>query len=362
MARIATVLGGRRSIIEMAAVEKALGALHHEHDLVHVGNPEELAAGRGLAKELGVREPDHVLEMKDQPPHLEIARTMLQAGSFLEKADLVLVSGESDTALAAALLAKKLGKAVGHVGAGLRSFDRSQPDEVNRVLIDHLSDVLFAPTPIAGRNVEAEGIRGGVCVTGGPSLDSVRQFATGITASSRILKRLRLESRRYALLTLHRPENVELEGRLRWALDAVGAFGKKTGFEVVLPIHPRTERNAKRFRLQGLLRREAGLRVIPPAGFSDFLALERDAAVVFTDSGGVQEEACFLRVPCVTLREATERAETLEAGANVLAGREPRRILECGERQLLSKREWPDPYGVEAAGVAVAREIEGFLG
>ncbi len=363
MGRIVTVVGSRPEIVKMAPVLKAIESLtHHEATVVLSGEHEDLAVARAVSREIGLREPDHVLELRDQLPHLEVARTIMQAGSAVAGGDLVLVCGGTNTALAGALLASKLGKAIGQVEAGLRCSDRSQPDEVNRVLVDHMSRLLFAPSGVARQNLEGENVRQGVHVVGNPGIDAIVQNLPAAEKASRVLRRLHLEKGRYALLTLHRPENVDREDRLRRVLDAMGAFGTRSSLEVVFPIHPKTEGAVKRFRLQALLKKGSGLRAIPPTGYLDFLELTRSAALVFTDSGSLQEGACFLRVPCVTLRETTDRPETLQAGANVLAGTDPRRIFEAAERQLAVPREWANPYGDGTAGVQTARQIDAFLG
>ena len=362
MGRIVTIIGTRPEIIKMAPVVKAIDALRHEHVLVHSGQHYDLMMDRVFFKDMSLREPDHQLELKEQPPHLQVARTMLQAGAVVAGADLVVVHGDTNTTLAGALLGNKLGKPVAHVEAGIRSFDKTMPEEVNRVLTDQVSRLLFAPTPVARQNLENENVRQGVHVVGNSVIDALMQNREAAEKSSRILRRLHLEKGRYALLTFHRAENVDREDRLRRVLDAMGAFGTKSGLEVVFPIHPRTERNAKQFRLQGLLKKGSGIRAIPPTGYLDLLELERNAALVFTDSGGLQEESCFFHVPCVTLRENTERPETLEIGANVLAGTDPKRIFEAAERQLAAKREWPNPYGDGTSGLQIARHVEAFLG
>jgi UDP-N-acetylglucosamine 2-epimerase (non-hydrolysing) len=361
MGRIVTIIGTRPEIIKMAPVVKAIDALPHEHVLVHSGQHYDLMMDRVFFKDMSLREPDHQLELKDQPPHLQVARTMMQAASVAAKADLVIVHGDTNTTVAGALLGNKLGKPVGHVEAGIRSFDRTMPEEVNRVLTDQVSRLRFAPTETARRNLENENAREGIHVVGNSVVDALLQNLEAAKASSRIVRRLRLEIGRYGVLTFHRAENVDSADRLRHVLQAMEAVAARHGLTVVFPIHPRTEKMAKQFGLGGLLKAQ-GLKAIPPTGYLDMLELERNAAIVFTDSGGLQEESCFLKVPCVTLRENTERPETLEIGANVLAGTDPRRILEAAEKQLAAKREWPNPYGDGTTGAQIARVIASFLG
>jgi len=361
MGRIVTIIGTRPEIIKMAPVVKALDALPHEHTLVHSGQHYDLMMDRVFFKDMALREPDVQLDLKEQPPHLQVARTAMQAASVAAKADLVIVHGDTNTTLAGALLGNKLGKPVAHVEAGIRSFDKAMPEEVNRILTDQVSCLLFAPTETARTNLAAENVHEGVHVVGNSVIDALVQNTEAAEKASRILKRLRLEPGRYAVLTFHRAENVDSADRMKRVLQAVGAIASRHGLTVVFPIHPRTEKMAKQHGLNALLK-SPGLKVIPPTGYLDMLELERNAALVLTDSGGLQEEACFFRVPCVTLRESTERPETLNIGANVLAGTDPVRILDAAGKQLGAKREWPNPYGDGTTGERIAGIVAGFFG
>ena len=235
------------------------------------------------------------------------------------------------------------------------------PEEVNRVLTDQVSRLLFAPTEIARGNLANENVRDGVHVVGNSVIDALTLNTDRAAKSSKILKRLRLEPGKYGLVTFHRVENVDNPDRLKRVLQAMEAIAARHALTVVFPIHPRTEKMAKQFSLSGALR-APGMKVIPPTGYLDMLELERNAAIVFTDSGGLQEESCFFRVPCVTLRENTERPETLAIGANVLAGTDPRRILDATEKQLGAKREWANPYGDGTTGQRIAGIVGAFFG
>jgi len=361
MGRIVTIIGTRPEIIKMAPVVKALDRLEHQHVLVHSGQHYDLVMDRIFFRDMQLREPDHQFELKEQPPHLQVATTMRQVAAVAGNSDLVIVHGDTNTTLAGALLASKLGRPLAHVEAGIRSFDKTMPEEVNRILTDHMARLLFAPTETARRNLAAENVREGVRVVGNSVIDALLQNAEAAAKSSTILKRLGLEKGRFAVLTFHRAENVDAADRLKRVLQAMGTIATRHGLPIVFPIHPRTEKMATKFGLGSRLREE-GIKVIPPTGYLDMLELERNAAIVFTDSGGLQEESCFFRVPCVTLRENTERPETLEIGANVLAGTDPARILEAAARQLAATHEWPNPYGDGATGDRVAEIAAGFLG
>jgi UDP-N-acetylglucosamine 2-epimerase (non-hydrolysing) len=253
----------------------------------------------------------------------------------------VLVEGDTNTVLAGALAASKLGVRVGHVEAGLRSWDRRMPEELNRIVADHLSDWLFAPTSTSKENLLREGIpESKVAVTGNTIVDAVKQNVK--LASKASVEGYVREGERYILATVHRQENVDVPSRLRKIMRGLELAGKGLGFPVVYPAHPRSRKAIRRF---GLKADRRWLRISPPASYLQFLALERGAKLVCTDSGGVQEEACILGVPCVTLRDSTERPETLEVGANVLAGADPRNISRKAEEMIQKKGRWRNPFG-----------------
>ncbi len=358
MARIVTIIGTRPEIIKMAPVVKALDGLRgHEHVLVHSGQHYDLRMDRIFFQDMELREPDRQFELKDQPPHLQVATTMRQIADVAKDADLVLVHGDTNTTVAGALLASKQGRRLGHVEAGIRSFDKTMPEEVNRIVADQLSQLLFAPTPVARENLRRENVTQGVNVVGNSVVDALQQNVAAAEKRSRILTTLGLKPQGYLLLTFHRAENVDAKAKLAQALDAFEAAIAESGLPILFPIHPRT---AKRLRELGLEKRAAALRDlrrIEPTGYLDMLALEKNAALVLTDSGGLQEESCFFQVPCVTLRENTERPETLEIGSNVLAGTDPARVRAAVRRQLAAPRGWRNPYG----DGTTSRQIAGIV-
>jgi UDP-N-acetylglucosamine 2-epimerase (non-hydrolysing) len=362
MARIVTIIGTRPEIIKMAPVVKALDGLEHTHVLVHSGQHYDLRMDRVFFRDMELRNPDRQFELKDQPPHLQVATTMRQVAEVTEGADLVIVHGDTNTTLAGALLGNKQGHAVAHVEAGIRSFDKTMPEEVNRILADQLSTLLFSPTEVAKENLRRENIAGGVHVVGNSVIDALVQNVAIAEKRSTILDTLDLEPRGYLLLTFHRAENVDDKTRLARALDAFEAASRETGLPVVFPIHPRTTKRLEEFGLEKRAASMATLRRIEPTGYLDMLALEKHAALILTDSGGLQEESCFFRVPCVTLRENTERPETLQIGANVLAGTEPERVAAAVRRQFDAKRVWPDPYGDGTTSKRIAGIVDEFLG
>ena len=362
MARIVTIIGTRPEIIKMAPVVKALDALDHEHVLVHSGQHYDLMMDRIFFRDMDLREPDYQFELKGQEPHVQVATTMRQVAPVAKEADLVITHGDTNTTVAGALLANKLGRPLAHVEAGIRSFDKTMPEEINRIIADQLSNLLFAPTPVSRENLRRENVTEGVHVVGNSVIDALLQNIAIAEKRSDVLSRLGLSPGGYLLLTFHRAENVDAKERLARALVAFEAAAREARLPIVFPIHPRT---AKRLREFGLEKRAASapsLRRIEPTGYLDMLMLERSAALVMTDSGGLQEESCFFRVPCVTLRENTERPETLEIGSNVLAGTDPERVRDAVRRQLDAKRDWPNPYGDGTTGKQIAQRVAAHLG
>ena len=361
MGRIVTIIGTRPEIIKMAPVVQALDALSHEHVLVHSGQHYDLLMDRVFFRDMRLREPDHRFELKGQPPHVQVAQTMRVVAEVAAAADLVLVHGDTNTTLAGALLANKLGRRLGHVEAGIRSFDKTMPEEVNRIVADQLSHFLFAPTDISRENLQRENVTDGVHVVGNSGIDALQGNIELAEKHPSILERLDLKPRGYVLLTFHRAENVDTPERLARALDAFAGAIEASGLPILFPIHPRTAKNLKRFRLEKRAGEMTDLRRIEPTGYLDMLVIEKNAALVMTDSGGLQEESCYFQVPCVTLRENTERPETLSIGANVLAGTEPSRVAAAVEKQMSATRRWPNPYGDGTTGKQVARIVNEAL-
>jgi UDP-N-acetylglucosamine 2-epimerase (non-hydrolysing) len=256
--------------------------------------------------------------------------------------DIVLVQGDTNTVLAGALAASKLHIKVGHVEAGLRSFDRNMPEEINRVLADHISDMLFAPTENSRELLLKEGIpQSRIFVTGNTVVDAVYQNQEIAKKKSDILKKFSLEENKYILVTAHREENVDVKEKLAGILEGLERIYNEFQLPILFPIHPRTEKRIKEFGLEI----PQGVQPVSPQGYLDFLLLEASASLIVTDSGGLQEEACILKVPCVTLRDNTERPETIEVGANVLAGIKSENIFKFAKEMMTKERHWRNPFG-----------------
>ena len=337
----------------MSPVVRACKSSGAEFIILHTGQHYSYEMDQVFFDELELPPSDYNLEV-GSGMHGEQTGKILQGIEKVlvkERPDAVLVEGDTNTVLAGALAAAKLGIKVGHVEAGLRSFDRSMPEELNRVLTDHISDWLFIPTEGARQHLLKEGITRGVVRTGNTIVDAVRQNLVLARHKSNVLHRLGLEEDNYLLATAHRQENVDDPVKLKNMLLGLRKVSDQLNMTLILPAHPRTRGRIAEFDVdcQGIL-------VTDPFGYLDFLELEANARLVLTDSGGVQEEACILRVPCVTMRQNTERPETIEVGSNLLAGTDPQRILGQAKRMMLAKRRWRNPFGDGRAAQRIVRK------
>jgi UDP-N-acetylglucosamine 2-epimerase len=352
---VLTVVGARPQFVKAAPLSRALRR-HVREVLVHTGQHYDRDMSQAFFDELGIPAPDRHLGIGSGSHGAMTGRMLeaLEAAMREERPRLVIVLGDTNSTLAAALAAAKLAIPVAHVEAGLRSFDASMPEEINRRLTDHVSSLLFCPTPTAVANLRAEGITRGLHRVGDVMMDAVRQnLARARRAGPRPGQPA---PRSYYLATLHRQENVDDPRRLTAILRALEALPHPT----VLPVHPRTRKaiGALGLRPGGLLRLRR------PASYLEMLLLESGARAVLTDSGGVQKEAFILGTPCITLRETTEWLETLEGGANRLAGADPARIRRAVREVERARPRWSPGrvYGRGRAAEAVARVVSGFLG
>lgn len=338
--KVASIVGARPQFIKASPVSHALKEAGHTDVIVHTGQHYDTQMSDVFFDEMGIARPDYFLEVGSGSHAEQTGRMMMAVERALiaERPDCALVYGDTNTTLAAALAACKLGIRLAHVEAGLRSFNRTMPEEHNRVLTDHCSDLLFCPTQTAVANLTREGIARGVHLVGDVMYDAVLHFATRARTQSRVLESLGVRPGGYVLATVHRAYNTDdpvVLQRLLGALDAIGE-------PVVFPLHPRT-----RARLAG---QENGtqprhVRLIDPVGYLDMLALEQHARVILTDSGGVQKEAFFFEVPCVTLRPETEWIETVSSGWNVLAGSDPTAIVAAAREAVRPATPPPPVFG-----------------
>lgn len=357
---LALILGTRPEIIKMSPIVRACEKRGVDYFLLHTGQHYSYELDRVFFEELGIPEPAYQLDTGSGTHAEQTGAIMAGVEKVLarEKPGIILVEGDTNTVVAAALAASKsyvrrseqvdrlLPVKIGHVEAGLRSFDRGMPEEINRIVADHLSDYCFAPTEGARRNLLSEGIpEEKVFVTGNTIVDAVRENLALSERKGDILGDLGLRERGYLLLTLHRQENVDSRPRLEGILAALARLRESTGFPILFPVHPRTEKMIRSFGLA-----MDALQATRPLGYLEFLRLESKARLVLTDSGGVQEEACILGVPCVTLRDSTERPETVETGANIVAGVSASSILSAAEEMFGRTDPWENPFGDGRSG------------
>lgn len=329
--KIVTIVGARPQFIKCAPVSRALRR-EHEEVLVHTGQHYDANMSDVFFTDLAIPAPDYHLGIGSGPQGEQTGRMLAAIEEVLirEQPDMVLVYGDMNSTLAGALAAVKLHIPVAHVEAGLRSFDRSMPEEINRIVTDHISALLFCPTQTAVDNLAAEGITAGVHLVGDVMVDALL-YNTGVAEqSSTVLEVLGLVKGEYYVATVHRASNTNTEEHLK---SIVEAFGKIDG-PVVFPVHPRTGKYLKEYGLYDHL--PENLRLTEPLAYLDMLHLMRHARMILTDSGGVQKEAYIMKVPCVTLRENTEWVETLVDGWNVLVGADGEAILEAATGQHAS--------------------------
>jgi len=355
--KIAIILGTRPEIIKFSPIIRQCRRLSLDYFILHTGQHYSYHMDQIFFEQLELPRAEYNLEVGSGSHGEQTGKMLIEIEKVLcrEDPDVVLVEGDTNTVLAGALAAVKLGIKVGHVEAGLRSYDRQMPEEINRILVDHCSDLLFAPTGKAKSILVGEGIsEDKIFVTGNTIVDAVYQnLQIAKTKRKRdVQRRLGIGDGDYFLVTVHRQENVENEERFRGILKGLKMVQKEFGFKVVYPIHPRAKKQLKVFNIE-----VKEVMLVEPLDYLDFLKLESNAKLVLTDSGGVQEEACILRVPCVTLRHNTERPETLEVGANMLAGTNPKEIVDKAKTMHDSSTNWENPFGDGEAGRRIAQVL-----
>lgn len=345
--KVVTVVGARPQFVKAAILSKAFRTTQQiENVLVHTGQHYDADMSRVFFEELEIPVPKHNLEVGSGSHGRQTGRMLggLERAFQLENPDWVLLLGDTNSTIAGALAAVKLHMPVAHVEAGLRSFNRRMPEEINRVLTDHTSDLLFVPTRLAVANLLQEGIGGGkVHLVGDVMYDAALYYGSRAESKSTILERLNLDKKNYVLTTIHRPENTDSPDNLRSILLGLSSVTKQ--LPVIFPIHPRT-RNAI-LRNVGLAEAAAGIRFIDPVGYLDMTMLERNARLIATDSGGIQKEAFFFSVPCVTLRTETEWKELVDMGWNRLTPPESPDVVSSAIFAGLCKdpEETPNPFG-----------------
>ncbi|HUQ80035.1 MAG TPA: UDP-N-acetylglucosamine 2-epimerase (non-hydrolyzing) [Gemmatimonadaceae bacterium] len=357
--RVMTVLGTRPEIIRLSRLIPQLDEAC-EHVLVHTGQNFDAALSDIFFRDLGVRDPDLALGIRGASFGEQVAQLLVSIEQVMlqVRPDRLLILGDTNSGLSA-LIAKRLGIPVYHMEAGNRCYDDRVPEETNRRLIDHSSDVLLPYTERSRANLLREGIDAQrVYVTGNPIREVIDAYRPRIDASTAFAD-LGVDPAAYFLVTIHRAENVDVPARLRALAAGLQQVQAEYDLPMIVSLHPRTR---DRLESLGLDLESEGMRVMPPLGFFDFVALEEQAFCVLTDSGTVQEECCILRVPAVTVRDVTERPETIECGSNVLSGADPETIAMCVRAVTERRREWtvPAEYLAESVSQTVLRIVVGY--
>lgn len=364
--KIALIYGTRPEIIKLSSLMRALDKGNTPYVMIHTGQHYSPNLDKIFFKQLDLPLPHYHLQIRSKAPYLQgfhTGKMLIEIEKILlkERPTHVLVQGDTNTVLAGALAASKISTtysytgyrySLGHVEAGLRSYDRQMPEEVNRFISDHLSDLLFTPTETSKEILLKEGIsREKVFVTGNTIVDAVLQNLGIARKKVNIKKMLPRGKKEYILATLHRQENVDEKKRLEAILRGLELSSDDLKRDILLPLHPRTRVKMESFGI----RPPACFHVMEPLGFLEFLTLESHASLIMSDSGGVQEEACILKVPCVTLRTTTERPETIEVGANRLSGVNSEDIARSAREMILKPRVWKNPFGDGHAASKILR-------
>jgi UDP-N-acetylglucosamine 2-epimerase (non-hydrolysing) len=357
------VVGARPNFMKVAPLVAALGRRGVPQRLVHTGQHFDERMSGVFFDELGLPRPDEDLGVGSATHGEQTGRVMIAFERSLlatsPRPDLVVVAGDVNSTLAAGLVAAKLGIPVAHLEAGLRSFDRTMPEELNRIVVDHVADLLLTPSEDADANLAREGIpEERIARVGNLMIDTLRAHLPQARALRVAEQRLGLAPGRYALVTLHRPSNVDEPAALARLLGALSTIARE--LPVVFPVHPRTRARLAEPKLAAAA---ASLRLVEPLGYLEFLSLTSGARLVLTDSGGLQEESTVLGVPCLTLRENTERPVTVSEGTNEVVGTDPERIVRAARRALAGevRRGRIPPLWDGLAGERAADAILAFL-
>ena len=349
--KILSVVGARPEFVQAMPISQVLRAGHQQEILVHTGQHYDYQMSQAFFDELDIPVPDYNLGVGSATQAQQTAEIMVGLEKVLleEKPDFMIMRGDTNSSLAAALTASKLNIPFAHVEAGERSFNRTMPEEINRLVADRLANLHFCVSQVAELNLSAEGLTGSVYWVGDVMLDALLYAQPFAREKSKILEKLQVEPRKYSLVTIHRAANTDDPKRLEQIIVALNQVSET----VILPVHPRTQK-----ALSGLhLHFEDNVRIIDPVGYFDMLVLEENARLIATDSGGVQREAYYLEIPCLTLRNETEWMGTVEAGWNKLTGADQNLILE-NWFDFVPPNDHPSIYGVGNA----AQRIVDVLG
>lgn len=363
--QVAVVVGTRPGIIKMSPLVKELNRQNIDNIVIHAGQHYSYNLDEKFFEDLRLPAPDYKLEqVKDCEYHGEQTAEMLSGIEEVlieEQPKVVLVCGDANYNLAGALAARKLNMVVGHVEAGLRSDDWRMPEEHNRVIIDHISEYLFSPTEEAKENAVQDNVKGDIVVTGNTIVDAVHEHIEIAKKDSNILEKLGLKPDQYFLFTTHREENVDDKQNLQKIVAILKEMRGKYDKEIVFSMHPRTAKMLETFEMMEQVKNIEGVHIIEPIGYLDFLKLQSNSYLILTDSGGIQEESCILGIPCVTLRNNTERPETVEVGANSVAGLETESVLKAVEQMKQKSGDWRNPFGDGTAAETIIETVATHL-
>jgi len=349
------IVGTRPEIVKMAPLLRALDKKNMPYIFVHCGQHYDYNMSQQFIEELELPKPDYGFKVRAYSPGLQTGKIITIVERVIKKVKpkIVLVEGDTNGVLASALAAVKLNVSVGHVEAGLRSFDLRMPEEHNRRLVDHLSKFLFAPTKTARKNLKRESVWGSIYVTGNTVIDAVIQHMSLAEKKSKIMEKIRY--RRFALVTAHRAENVDDPSGLKNFIEAF----TEAPIPIVYPIHPRTKKRLRQQKMWKRLSTAENVQLLPPQGYFDFLVLMKNCEMIVTDSGGIQEEATAptIHKPVLVIRLSTERPEAVESGFAKVVGVEKHRILKAMEHTLNKEKTLPktSPYG---EGIAAKKIVE----
>lgn len=351
--KILSIVGARPQFIKLSALSHLLRQ-EFEEIIVHTGQHYDSNMSHVFFSDLGINPPDYNLKVGSGTHGKQTGDMLIKLEEVMlkEKPDMVIIFGDTNSTLAGSLAASKLGITTIHIEAGLRSYNRNMPEEINRVTADHLSDWLFAPNEEAKQNLIQEGLGAKTIITGDIMVDSVLKNVEQATQTSSIIKELKLSGKDFYLLTLHRPYNVDDPKRLKFIFGELSKIKQ----QVVFPIHPRTKEKVRDASIQI----PENITVINPAGYKDFLALQSHARKIITDSGGIQKEAYILEKPCITLRSETEWVETVEAGWNLLIDTSKEEPFAKRIEDFIPSADHKDLFG-HNVGEAMLTEIKNIL-
>jgi UDP-GlcNAc3NAcA epimerase len=357
--KILTVVGARPQFIKASLVSKAIREMNIQEVLIHTGQHYDANMSNVFFDELNIPKPDVNLAVGSGLHGLQTAKMLIGIEELIirESPDVLLIYGDTNSTLAGALAASKLHVPIAHIEAGLRSFNWKMPEEVNRVVADRLSQILFCPSLTATKNLFQEGISQNVHLVGDVMYDVVKNFSSMATQRSSILDTLQLQPKSYYLATIHRAENTDVVNNIKNILDALSVLDKK----VLLPLHPRTRSKISEYGCKA--ESYENIHFVDPLGYLDMLHLQQNSSMILTDSGGIQKEAYWLKVPCITLRNETEWVETVESNANIITGANQEKILAAV--QLFESKAFefsePDAYGDGTASSQIVEIIKNFL-